>query len=51
MSLGLPFRLRSCMCYRHTIACMSLSIYQLLNRAYCPPAQEDLTDYSSKKRI
>ncbi|KHG25760.1 hypothetical protein F383_31837 [Gossypium arboreum] len=38
MSLGLPFWSRSCMCCRLTKARMSLPIYQLLNRAYCPLA-------------
>ncbi|KHG06045.1 hypothetical protein F383_32144 [Gossypium arboreum] len=37
------------MCCRLTAARMSLPIYQLLNRAYCPSAQEELTDHSSKE--
>ncbi|KHG02095.1 hypothetical protein F383_25938 [Gossypium arboreum] len=38
------------MCYGLTTARMSLPIYQLFNRAYCPSAQEELTDHSSKER-
>ncbi|KHG12671.1 hypothetical protein F383_17486 [Gossypium arboreum] len=32
-----------------TTARMSLQIYQLFNRTYCPSAQEELTDHSSKE--
>ncbi|KHF98467.1 hypothetical protein F383_37148 [Gossypium arboreum] len=50
MSLGLSFWWRYCMCCELTIVRMSLPIYQLVIRAYCPSTQAELTDHSLKER-